>query len=89
MWALWNSEKYNEVSHIAQGIRIGVNKEGEFIPRGRIEDVTYEDDSDSDDDSEDSSESLEESEDDYTSGSESEEKEESEEPWSHFDELEI
>jgi len=55
---LWSAEKYGNISHIARGTRIKVNKEGEFITRGRIEDIEYDEESESESESEsDSSES--------------------------------
>ena len=56
---MWSAEKYGNISHIARGTRIKVNKEGEFIARGRIEDIEYTEESDSESESEsDSSESI-------------------------------
>ena len=55
---MWSAEKYGNISHIARGTRIKVNKEGEFITRGRIEDIEYDEESESESESEsDSSES--------------------------------
>tara|TARA_B100001123_G_scaffold14613_1_gene16624 strand:- start:124 stop:369 length:246 start_codon:yes stop_codon:yes gene_type:complete len=55
---LWSAEKYGNISHIARGTRIKVNKEGEFITKGRIEDIEYDEESESESESEsDSSES--------------------------------
>ena len=79
-------ERYGELSHISQGTRISVSKEGEFLPRGRIEDVTYDDSSDEESDSDDSESNSSESESQYTSESDEEESDESS---SHFDDLEI
>ena len=42
---------------LARGTRIKVNKEGEFIARGRIEDIEYDEESDSETESESESES--------------------------------
>ena len=60
-----------------------MNKEGEFLPRGRIEDVAYDDLSDVESDSGSTSDC---SESEYTSESDEEESDESS---SHFDDLEI
>ena len=38
-------KKFGNTSHIAAGIRSKVNSEGEFMARGRIEDVTYDESS--------------------------------------------
>ena len=73
--------KYGEISHIAGGARITVNKEGEFIPRCRIENAAYEEDTESD--TEDTSESSDDSESTYESSSESDA--ESEDEASHFE----
>ena len=55
---MWSAEKYGNISHIARGTRIEVNREGEFITRGRIEDIEYDEESESESESEsDSSES--------------------------------
>ena len=55
---MWSAEKYGNISHIARGTRIKVNREGEFITRGRIEDIEYDEESESESESEsDSSES--------------------------------
>ncbi len=55
---MWSAEKYGNISHIARGTRIKVNKEGEFITKGRIEDIEYDEESESESESEsDSSES--------------------------------
>ena len=54
---MWSAEKYGNISHIARGTRIKVNKEGEFITRGRIEDIEYDEESESESDSSESSDS--------------------------------
>ena len=54
---MWSAEKYGNISHIARGTRIKVNKEGEFITRGRIEDIEYDEESESESDSSESGDS--------------------------------
>ena len=55
---MWSAEKYGNISHIARGTRIKVNREDEFITRGQIEDIEYDEESESESESEsDSSES--------------------------------
>ena len=54
---MWSAEKYGNISHIARGTRIKVNKEGELITRGRIEDIEYDEESESESDSSESSDS--------------------------------
>jgi len=54
---LWSAEKHGNISHIARGTRIKVNKQGEFITRGRIEDIEYDEESQSESDSSESSDS--------------------------------
>ena len=54
---MWSAEKYGNISHIARGTRIKVNREGEFITRGRIEDIEYDEESESESDSSESGDS--------------------------------
>ena len=54
---MWSADKYGNISHIARGTRIKVDKEGEFIARWRIEDIEYDEESDSETESESESES--------------------------------
>ena len=56
---MWSAEKYGNISHIARGTRIKVNREGEFITRGRIEDIEYDEESESESELESESDSSE------------------------------
>ena len=44
---MWSAERYGYISHIARGTRIEVNRDGEFITKGRIEDIEYDEESQS------------------------------------------